>query len=94
MALVVSNENLQLDEDGMFYAVLISSKNINPEYTIEIEPSWLVKPLSKKSFFVTHLMSFYTEDEIIQRFNNYIKQKYYDRVINKVIKSIFDIEIE
>lgn len=24
----------------------------------------------------------------------YIKEKYYDRVINKVIKSIFDIEIE
>ena len=28
-ALVVSGENLQNDEEGMFYAVLISSKNHN-----------------------------------------------------------------
>ena len=36
MALVLSTERLQLAEDGMFYAVLISSKNLNPEFTMEI----------------------------------------------------------
>ncbi len=78
----------------MFYAVLISSKNYNTRYTIEINGEWLMKPLSKKSFFVTHIMTFFTEDQIIQRFNNFIRQPYYDMVINKVINSIFDIEIE
>lgn len=37
MALVLSAEKLQLAEDGMFYAVLISSKNLNPEFTLEIK---------------------------------------------------------
>ena len=29
----------------VFYAVLISSKNLNPEFTIEIQNDWLSKPL-------------------------------------------------
>lgn len=33
-ALVISRNQLQEDEDGMFYAVLISTKNHHPEYTI------------------------------------------------------------
>lgn len=94
MALVVSPPNLQEDEDGMFYAVLISSKNYNPQYTIEIKGEWLMKPLSKTSFFVTHILTFFTEDQIIQRFNNFIRQPYYDTVVNKVISSVFGIEIE
>lgn len=93
MALVVSGKDLQLDEDGMFYAVLISSKNYNPQYTIEIKPEWLNKPLSKKSFFVTHIMTFYQEKDIIQRFNNFVKAPYFDKIIDKVIKSVFDITI-
>lgn len=36
-ALVLSGSNLQEDEEGMFYAVLISSKNHNPQYTMEIK---------------------------------------------------------
>jgi len=36
MALVLSTDKLQEAEDGLFYAVLISSKNINPEFTLEI----------------------------------------------------------
>lgn len=51
MALVLSTEKLQQAEDGMFYAVLISSKNLNPEFTLEIQSEWLSKPLSKQSFF-------------------------------------------
>lgn len=94
MALVVSPARLQTDEEDMFYAVLISSKNYRPQYTIEIKPEWMLKPLSKTSFFVTHIMTYYREDEVVQRFNNRIRQPYFDRVVNKVILSIFDIELE
>lgn len=94
MALVVSPARLQADEEGMFYAVLISSKNYNPQYTIEVKGEWLYKPLSKTYFFVTHILTFFTEDQILQRFNNFLKQPYYDLVVNKVVKSVFDIEIE
>ena len=48
-ALVISRNELQVDEDGMFYAVLISTKNYHPEYTIRIEDEWLNKPMGRQS---------------------------------------------
>ena len=51
MALVLSTEKLLYAEDGMFYAVLISSKNINSEFTMEIQNDWLSKPLPKQLYF-------------------------------------------
>lgn len=93
MALVLSTDKLQNAEDGMFYAVLISSKNINPEFTLEIKNEWLNKPLSKKSFFVTHIVTYYRTDEVIQSFNNFVKKDYFDAIMNKVILSMFDIEL-
>ena len=94
MALVLSTEKLQDAEEGMFYAVLISSKNLNPEFTMQIKNEWLSKPLSKKSYFVTHIVSYYRTDEVIQSFNNYVKADYFDAIMNKVILSMFDIELE
>ncbi|MBR4368436.1 MAG: hypothetical protein IKP52_03935 [Prevotella sp.] len=94
MALVLSTDKLQDAEDGMFYAVLISSKNLNPEFTMEIKNEWLLKPLSKQSFFVTHIVSYYRTDEVIQSFNNFVKRDYFDVIMNKVILSMFDIELE
>ncbi|MCM1441474.1 MAG: hypothetical protein NC131_20045, partial [Roseburia sp.] len=38
---IVSTDELQQDEGG-FYAVLISSKNIHPQYTLEIKDSDLI----------------------------------------------------
>lgn len=51
-ALVVSTDELQ-NEEGGFYAVLISSKNIHPQYTLEIKDSDLIgsDSLDKKSFY-------------------------------------------
>lgn len=94
MALVLSTEKLQEAEDGMFYAVLISSKNYNPDFTIEIRNEWLNKPLSKQSYFVTHIVSYYRTEEVLQSFNNFVKSAYFDRIMNKVILSMFDIELE
>lgn len=93
MGLVLSTDKLQIAEDGMFYAVLISSKNINPEFTLEIPNEWLLKPLSKQSYFVTHIVTYYSTDEVIQSFNNFVKEEYFDAIMNKVILSMFDIEI-
>ena len=75
-ALVLSNEYLQDYEDGLFYAVLISTKNHYPEFTIPIEDSWLNKPLSKSSFFVTHIIDQFNVDEVMKRSNTYLKARY------------------
>lgn len=94
MILVISNERLQEQEDGMFYGVLISSKKYLKEYILEIKPEWLNQPLSKQSYFVTHLMRMFKTSEVIQAFHNYVKEPYYDKVIDKIISSIFGIEVE
>ena len=93
MVLVVSDEKLQEKEDGMFYGVMITSKNHNPEYTLEIAPDMLIRPLSKTSYFATHLMSFYTLDEVGKSCRTALKEEYFDKVVNKVIKSIFNVNI-
>jgi hypothetical protein len=93
-ALVLSGDNLQEDEEGMFYAVLISSKNYNPQYTLEIQNEWLTKPMLKQSFFVTHFMTYFTPDEVTQSYNTAVRSVYMDRIISKVIRSIFEWDVE
>ena len=87
-ALVLSNEYLQDYEDGLFYAVLISTKNHYPEFTIPIEDSWLNKPLSKSSFFVTHIIDQFNVDEVMRRNNTYLKARYFDYVVDEIIKNV------
>ena len=93
-ALVLSGNNLQEDENGMFYAVLISSKNHNPQYTLEIQNEWLTKPLLKQSYFITHFMTYFTPDEVSKSYQIAVKREYLDSIISKVIKSIFEWEVD
>ena len=90
MALVLSTEKLLHAEEGMFYAVLISSKNINPEFTMEIRNEWLNKPLSKQSYFVTHIVSQFNCDDVIARHNCFLRQPFFDQVIDRIIGTIID----
>ncbi len=48
-ALVISNQNV-LDAEDIFYAVMISTKEYNDEFTFELTNAMLTKPLSKISF--------------------------------------------
>lgn len=93
-ALVLSGEDLQSEEDGLFYAVLISSKNRHSEFALPIHDNWLSKPLSKQSYFVTHLVSAFKPEHVTQRYNNYIKEAPFDQVLSKILSSMFDLEIE
>lgn len=93
-ALVISQSALGEDEDGMFYAVLISSKNYLPQYTMEIKDEWLTKPLLKKSYFITHFMAYFTPDEVSASYRTGIKAEYMDCIICKNINSIYGIDME
>jgi hypothetical protein len=57
-ALVLSTEKLLNAESGMFYAILISTKQLNPEFTLKIEHEWLNKPIPKISFLQLILFLF------------------------------------
>lgn len=93
-ALVVSPVRLQDDEDGLFYAVLMSTKNHNPQYTIELKNEWLNKPMLKQAYFVTHIMSFFKTSEILSTHNTFVKSEYLDKILEKTFHSIFDVVVE
>ena len=56
--------------------------------TIPIEDSWLNKPLSKSSFFVTHIIDQFNVDEVMRRNNTYLKARYFDYVVDEIIKNV------
>jgi hypothetical protein len=43
---------------------------------------------------VLTLASLKRTDEVVQSFNNFVKADYFDAIMNKVILSMFDIELE
>jgi hypothetical protein len=92
-ALILSTDHLLNSDDEMFYAVLISTKQLNPEYTLKIKNEWLNKPILTTSFFVTHIVSFFQLKEVIRTSNHFVKKEYFDKILFKVIDSMFDLEI-
>jgi len=93
-ALVISVDELQQAEEGMFYAVLISSKNIHPEYTIEISPDDILGGnLDRKSYFVTHFIAYFTLNDIVSRRNQFLKKDKFNEVVNTIIDNIFGDEL-
>lgn len=94
-ALVVSVPELQEKEDGMFYAVLISTENFHPEYTIEIKPEDIVDEynLQDKSYFVTHIVTYFLCRDVIQRKGAIVTAEKFNEVVQAVIDNIFGPEI-
>ena len=91
-ALVISCDELQNIEPGMFNAVLISTKNHYPELTIPIQIEWLSSPLSKQSYFVTHIINQFNCDDVIGRRNCFLRQPHFDHVVDRIIATIVDGE--
>lgn len=89
-ALVLSCDDLQNVEPRMFYAVLISSKNHYPRLTIPIKSEWLSTPLPKASYFVTHIVSMFNVDDVFTRHNCFLRQQYFDEVVDRIIANIID----
>ncbi len=89
-ALVLSCDELQDVEPGLFYAVLISSKNHNPELTIPIQSEWLSNPLPKASYFVTHIISPFNAENVITRHSCYLRQPYFDQVVDRIVSIVVD----
>lgn len=94
-ALVLSTDRLGDAEYGMFYAVLISSKNLHEDFTLKIDSDWLIgRELPKESYFITHIVAFFNVDEVVKRMNVFVKREPFMKVIGKVVNSMFDIDVE
>ncbi len=75
----------------MFYAVLISTKNHHPEYTIEIKPEDIINEYNPevKSYFVTHIVTYFLCRDIIQRKGAFVTKSKFNEVVDQVISNIF-----
>ena len=89
-ALVISCDELQDIEPGLFYAVLISTKNHFPELTIPIKNEWLSSPLSQESYFITHIVNPFNVDDVFAHRNCFLRQPFFDDVVDHIIANIID----
>lgn len=89
-AIIVSNDNLQEDEEGLLYLVLVTSNNtINPQYSYPLTEEMLVEhSFSKPSVAKCQIIAGYVERDVYRRLGS-IKEKYFNEIIDKIIESIF-----
>lgn len=86
-ALVISNENV-LNTEDIFYALMISSKPFNDEFSFELTNEMLTKPLHKTSFVKCQLIQSYSADEVISRISS-IKPAYFAEIKKKLFETVF-----
>ena len=89
-AIIVSNDVLQEDEDGLLYLVLISSNDkINPQYSYFLSDEMLIDhSFAKPSLVKCQIIAGYVERDIYRRLGS-IKEKYFNEIVDKTIASIF-----
>ena len=89
-AIIVSNDQLQEDEDGMFYLVLITSNDwLNPQYSYPLKDEMVNGfSFSKPSLVKCQIISGNIERDVVRRLGS-IKQKYFDEIVDKIVESIF-----
>ena len=86
-ALVISNENV-LDAENIFYAVMISTKEYNDEFTFKKSNSMLSKPLNKTSYIKCQLLQSYSVDEVISKISS-IKIEPFKQIKQLIFDTVF-----
>jgi mRNA-degrading endonuclease toxin of MazEF toxin-antitoxin module len=86
-ALVISNNSV-LEVEDIFYAVMISTKDYNDEFTYAINNSMCTKPLSKTSYVKCQLIQSYSENEVLSKISP-LKPIYFDEVKKMIFESVF-----
>ncbi len=94
-AIVVSDSKLQ-DDEGMFYAVLVSSADRYSEYTVRLTNEDLKGPdkLDHDSYVVTHFMTYFELQDIYMAKNAFVTEEKFEEIQNKIIKSIMALDVE
>lgn len=88
-AIIVSNDELQEAEEGLVYMVLITSKpDINPQYSYPLKNNMLSFEFDKQSYVKCQIITGYTQRDVLRKFG-VVKQPYFDKIVDKIIASIF-----
>jgi len=89
-AIIVSNDDLQEDEYGLMYLVLITSNRIlNQQYAYPLSDEMVDGfTFSKPSCVKCQIIAGYVERDVLRRIGT-IKDQYFDEIVDKIIESIF-----
>ena len=89
-AIIVSNDELQEDEDGMFYLVLITSNDwLNPQYSYPLTDEMIEgHTFTRPSLVKCQILTGNIERDVTRRLGS-IKEKYFNEIVDKIIASIF-----
>ena len=89
-AIIVSNDQLQEDEMGVMYLVLITSNDkINMQYSYPLTDDMIVgHSFSKPSIVKCQIIAGYVERDISGRLGS-IKEEFFNEIVDKIIESIF-----
>lgn len=89
-AIIVSNDDLQEDEFGLMYLVLITSNKIlNQQYAYPLSDQMVEDfTFSKPSCVKCQIIAGYVERDILRRIGT-IKERYFDEIVDRIIESIF-----
>ena len=88
-AVIVSNDELQIDE-GFVYVALISSQDFaySRHYAYPLSDEMLSFKMEKQSYVKCQVLAVTVDNGILRRLGS-IKQKYFDEIVDKIIVSIF-----
>ena len=86
-AIVVSNNEL-IENEGIVYLVLITSKDYNNEYCYALTNEMTTFTFSKQSFVKCHIIVSDLQSNVFRRVGQ-MKQPYFNEMVDKIISSIF-----
>jgi len=89
-AIIVSSDELQDDEFGLMYLVLITSnKLLNPQYAYQLSDEMVEGfNFSKPSRVKCQIIAGYVERDVMRKLG-VIKENYFNEIVDKIIESIF-----
>ena len=86
--MVSADEIFELE--GFFYAILLSTKNIYPEFTFEITPLMINHPRNQRNgFAVCHMVQQFYPEDIVSRTGSSLNADTFKKVIDKVKEVVF-----
>jgi hypothetical protein len=87
---VISKDDI-FEAEGFFYAILLSTKNLFPEYTIDITPLMINSPRNQRiGYAVCHMIQQFYPEDIITRTGATLKSDVFKRLLtDKVTEVIF-----
>ena len=89
--MIVSTDEI-FELEGFFYAILLSTKNIYPEFTFEITPGMINHPRNQRNgFAVCHMVQQFYPEDVITRTGSSLKMDTFKKVINKIEEVVFGV---